>query len=47
MTTTRLRPVFHPESISMLHKLTRQERLAVRVIATLLVLGVLGLWLLN
>ncbi len=31
----------------MLHKLTRQERAAVRVIATLIVLGVIGLWLLN
>ncbi len=30
----------------MLHKLTRQELVAVRVVATLLVLGVLGLWLL-
>ena len=31
----------------MLHKLTRQELVAVRVVATLLVLGVLGLWLLG
>jgi hypothetical protein len=31
----------------MLHKLTRQERNAVLVIATLIVLGVLGLWLLD
>lgn len=29
----------------MLHKLTRQERVALRVVATLLVLGVIGLWL--
>lgn len=31
----------------MLHKLTRQELAALRVVATLLVLGVLGLWLLK
>lgn len=31
----------------MLHKLTRQELVAVRVVATLLVLGVIGLWLLG
>lgn len=31
----------------MLHKLTRQERVAARVIATLIVLGVIGLWLLD
>lgn len=31
----------------MLHKLTRQERDALLVIATLIVLGVIGLWLLN
>lgn len=31
----------------MLHKLTRQELVALRVVATLLVLGVLGLWLLK
>lgn len=31
----------------MLHKLTKQERDALRVIATLIVLGVIGLWLLN
>lgn len=31
----------------MLHKLTRQERDALLVIATLIVLGVIGLWLLG
>ena len=31
----------------MLHKLTKQERDAVRIIATLIVLGVLGFWLLG
>lgn len=31
----------------MLHKLTAQERLALRIVVTLLVLGVLGVWLLN
>ncbi len=31
----------------MLHKLTTQERLALRVLITLLVLGVLGVWILN
>ena len=31
----------------MLHKLTRQERDALLVIATLIVLGVIGLWLLD
>ena len=31
----------------MLHKLTRQELNALRVIATLIVLGVLGLWFLK
>jgi hypothetical protein len=29
----------------MLHKLTRQELNALRVVATLVVLGVIGLWL--
>lgn len=29
----------------MLHKLTRQELNALRVVATLIVLGVIGLWL--
>jgi hypothetical protein len=31
----------------MLHQLTKQERLAAGVVATLLVLGVLGLWILG
>lgn len=31
----------------MLHKLTAKERLALRVLITLLVLGVLGVWILN
>ena len=31
----------------MLHKLTRQELNALRVVATLIVLGVIGLWLFN
>lgn len=31
----------------MLHKLTKQERDALRVLATLIVLGVIGLWLLG
>jgi hypothetical protein len=31
----------------MLHKLTKQEREAVRLIATLVVLGVLGFWILG
>jgi hypothetical protein len=31
----------------MLHQLTKQERLALGVIGTLLVLGVLGLWVLG
>ncbi len=31
----------------MLHKLTRQELNALRVVATLIVLGVVGLWLFN
>lgn len=31
----------------MLHKLTQQERLALRLIATLIVLGVVGLWILD
>lgn len=31
----------------MLHKLTQAERDAVRVIATLLVLGVIGVWFLG
>lgn len=30
----------------MLHKLTRQELNALRVVATLVVLGVVGLWIL-
>ena len=31
----------------MLHQITKQERLAVGVIASLLVLGVLGIWILG
>jgi hypothetical protein len=31
----------------MLHKLTRQELNALCVVATLIVLGVIGLWLFN
>lgn len=31
----------------MLHQLTKQERLAVSVVASLLVLGVLGAWILG
>lgn len=31
----------------MLHKLTKQERHAVAVVASLLVLGVLGMWILG
>ena len=31
----------------MLHKLTRQELNALRVVATLVVLGVVGLWILR
>ncbi len=31
----------------MLHKLTRQEIKALRIVATILVLGVIGLWLFN
>jgi hypothetical protein len=31
----------------MLHKLTKQELQALRIVSTLLVLGVLGMWLLD
>jgi hypothetical protein len=31
----------------MLHQITKQERLAVGVITSLLVLGVLGIWILG
>lgn len=36
-----------PAESAMSPKLTAQERLALRVIVTLLVLGVIGVWLAN